>query len=95
MKTRQEFDRAVLAVRKLVAQWDPYALLAGGAPLDEFDSEVLAIVRQIPRIQSIEDASSVISRVFSAAFEPSQFQPSDCEEMGTELFEMVQRWKEA
>jgi hypothetical protein len=86
MKTRADYDRAISAVRDLISRWDPYSLLACGAPADEFDSEVQSVVAQISRIRSANDAAHVISRVFSSAFEPSLFKPEDCTEIGRELF---------
>ena len=93
MRTRIDYDRAFGVVRDLVARWDPYSLLAGGAPEDEFDSEVRSVVQQIPRIRSANDATHVISRVFSSAFEPSLFKPEDCTEVGNELFHVLDEQK--
>jgi hypothetical protein len=93
MKTRIDYERAVDAVRRVIARWDPYSLLAGGAPDDEFDSEVRSIVRQIPRIRAANDAARVISRVFASAFEPSLFQPDNCVEVGHELFRILAEQK--
>lgn len=86
MKRLADYDRAFAVVRDLISRWDPYALLADGAPADEFDSEVQSVVAQIPRIRSAHDASHVISRVFSSAFERSLFKPEDCAKIGRELF---------
>jgi hypothetical protein len=86
MKSKADYYRAIAAVRDVISQWDPYSLLAGGAPADEFESEVRSIVAQIPRIRSAHDASYAISRVFSSAFEPRSFKPEDCAEVGGMLF---------
>ena len=34
-------------VTRVIAEWDPYALLAGGAPRDEFDAEIASVATQV------------------------------------------------
>jgi hypothetical protein len=86
MKTKQDYKHALEVVRKVVHKWDPLELLAMGCPKDEFDSEIASVVAQIPRIKSRKDASHAISRVFSSAFYPEGFSPTDCDAVGAELF---------
>ena len=81
----QRFD----LVRKVIHQWDPYRLLESGSPGDEFDGEIMAVVRQIDRIHSATDASQVISRVFSSSFEPEMFQVEQCRDVGHKLYEAL------
>ena len=40
MRTRGDYERAIRLVREVVHRWDPYGLLAGGCPADEFDREI-------------------------------------------------------
>jgi hypothetical protein len=83
---KKEYKRAVDVVGQLIRAWDPYALLEGGAPADEFKSEVAAIVRQIDRINSPGDAAEVISRVFASSFcDRDLFTPIKCFEIGERL----------
>jgi hypothetical protein len=89
MKTRSDYEQALLVVRGVVHRWDPYRLLAGGCPPDEFDSEIAAVVAQVPRIRSRADAAHALSRVFSSAFEAARFRPEDCAEPGAELYEAL------
>jgi hypothetical protein len=89
MKTRGDYERAIRVVGEVVRRWDPYALLAGGCPPDEFDSEIAFVVAQIPRIRSRADAAHALSRVFSSAFEPERFRPEDCAQAGVELYEAL------
>jgi hypothetical protein len=86
MQTHSDYERAAAIVRAIIHQWDPYHLLEGGAPLDEWDNEIAQIVIQISQITSASDAATVISRVFSAAFQPEGFTPEDCTEVGQQLF---------
>ena len=76
-------------IRVVVHRWDPYDLLRGGAPPDEFDGEIRRLVAQVPRIRSETDAAHAVSRVFSDSFQPTGFTPEDCAAVGRELFSVL------
>jgi hypothetical protein len=80
------YKRALEVVGSVIREWDPYGLIAGGAPADEFDSEIAAVVTQVPRIKTEKEAALALSRVFSSAFEAYRFTPEPCTEAGKELF---------
>jgi hypothetical protein len=80
------YKRALGLVGAVVREWDPYGLIGGGAPADEFDSEIAAVVGQIPRIKTEREAVLALSRVFSSAFAPDSFTPEQCAEAGKRLF---------
>ena len=86
MNTGKHHKRAQRVVKEIIDAWDPYALLRGGAPDDEFDSEINEIVRQLPHIRSEDDAIHVISMVMSSAFEAKDFTPDKCNAIGKEAF---------
>lgn len=86
---KREREKIFDAVRSVIHEWDPYDLLAGGAPDDEFDSEICAVVRQLNGIRSTRDACHVISRVFSSSFEPETFQIEHCQSVGKRLYEVL------
>ena len=86
---KRQYAESFDAVRGVIHNWDPYGLLALGCPHDEFDSEISAVVRQIERIASPQDAAHVISRVFSSAFEPGMFQVANCIEIGRKLYDIL------
>lgn len=56
MRTRQEYDQAFEVVRTALASWDPCGLLGGGAPADEWDGEIAAL---LPKIRSAQDSADV------------------------------------
>ena len=56
MKTRKDYDLALDVIGKVVNEWDPYCLLEGGAPKDEFDAEIRQLATYIPRISTPDDA---------------------------------------
>jgi hypothetical protein len=89
VRTKHNYRNAIAVIREVIHKWDPYRLLACGAPEDEFDAEVRAIVRQIPRINSTEDAIHAVSRVFTSSFEPGVFKPDDCKEVGKEIYKAL------
>lgn len=86
---KAKFNDKFEAVKEVIHRWDPYNLLESGAPQDEFDMEIMAVVRQINKIHSPVDATHVISRIFSSAFEPELFQIKHCQDVGKELYESL------
>ena len=93
MKTEADYKRAIEVVGSVIRRWDPYALLAHGAPSDEFDPLITRLVVQIPRIGSAHDAAQAVSRVFSSAFQPEGFSLEDCATVGSELFDALSAQK--
>lgn len=86
---KNSHQAATETVRGVIHQWDPYGLLALGCPDDEFDAEIKAVVRALGRIRSVQDAVHVLSRVFSASFEPKRFRPEDCQTAGEQLYQAL------
>jgi hypothetical protein len=69
----------------IIRDWDPYGLLGGGAPGDEFDREVASLVAQIPRMHTAVDATQAIARVFAPSFEAHSNTEETCSEVGKQL----------
>lgn len=86
VQTKEDYKRAQIVVKKIIDDWDPYALLKGGAPNDEFAPEISNIIQHLPRIKTENDAINAISEVMSKAFEPDQFTPEKCTDVGRNLF---------
>lgn len=91
VKTKHDYQKGMEVIRAVIHEWDPYGLLASGAPQDEFDSEVASVVRQISRIKSENDAAHVLSRVFSSSFEAEFFEPKHCLKTGTRLYQALKQ----
>lgn len=89
MRSTADYKAAITAIRSVIAAWDPYALIEGGAPPDEFDSEVARLASRVRRIDSAESAAVQVAEVFSEAFEPSLFELEACREVGMELFKKL------
>jgi hypothetical protein len=86
MRTRKDFDAALLIVASVVRSWDPYRLIGSGASPDEFDAEIAKVVSHVPRISNAATAAAALSSVFSASLEPELFSPAQCAAPGQELF---------
>lgn len=89
LSNRDDYDRAFAVVRKVIAEWGPFGLIGGGAPLDEWDSAVAKIVAQIPRMASANDAAQAVSRTFSRDLEGAGFSAAECAAVGSQLFEAL------
>ncbi len=48
MKTKEDYKLAQVVVKKVIDDWDLYALLNGGAPDDDFASEMSKIISRLP-----------------------------------------------
>jgi hypothetical protein len=90
MTTRADYDSAIDIVGAVINAWDPGALLASGAPRDEFDMEIARLVTRIPHICSSAEASREVAAVFSHYFGPEQFSVDSCSEVGARLFDALQ-----
>jgi hypothetical protein len=83
---RAKYRELTALVSGVISEWDPYSLIGGGAPRGEFDAEVALVAVQVSRITSAQDASEVISAVFSSAFESPLFKVEACRDVGERLF---------
>lgn len=89
MRTRAQYDQAFAIVREVVAKLDPYGLLGGGAPADEFDGEVARLLPLLARAHSETDASAAVAEVFGAAFGKDGVDVKVWDSVGSELFERL------
>ena len=86
---RKRWKKIEAIVRAAILEWDPYGLINGGAPEDEWDSEILQIVGKVHGIIAAAEAAATISDVFSNAFQPERFEKQDCAEVGRRLFDAL------
>lgn len=85
VKTMNKHKQVWQVIRDVINAWGPYGFAEDGQT-DEYDPEVTAITKQIPRIRSRNDAKLAVSRVFSSYFEPKRFAPDKCADVGAKLF---------
>ncbi len=85
MKTKKAYKLAQVVVKTVIDDWNQYALRNGGAPDDDFASEISKIISRLPRIKIETDARNAISEVMSEAFEPEQFTPDKWTDVGRHL----------
>jgi hypothetical protein len=86
VQTREQYDQAVAICRNAIAQWDPLALLSGGAPADEYDFEVSSLVPKLRGAGTASDVALVISQVFGYGFGETPLDPDDCAKVGTAIY---------
>ncbi len=77
-------------IARVVNKWDPYGLLASGAPPDEFHPEIRAIAWEIANVHSADAAVALVAKVYSAYFTPTDFPVERCRAVGLELFAELQ-----
>ena len=83
---RKKYERMWVITAEIIRKWDPYNLLAGGAPADELDHEIASLVAEIPRMKLAADAVNAVSRIFGSNFESSPLPLESCEGVGNKLF---------
>lgn len=81
------YQNAITVTAAVVNEWDPYSLISGGAPKDEFAGEVSQIVAKAHEANTPEALARVISEVFSVSFEPEPITVEACLPVATRLFE--------
>jgi len=86
MRTRSEYDRAFQIVRDVIARWDPYGLIGGGAPADEFDHEIAQLLPHLQRAKSSSEVGKAVLRVFAQTFGEAGFDVGSCGKVGEELY---------
>jgi hypothetical protein len=86
MQTRAQYDQAFQLVREVIATWDPYSLIAGGAPPDEFDDEIARLLARLRGATSSTDVSEAVLSVFGEAFGESGFDVGSCAEVGQQIY---------
>lgn len=75
-----------LTVKRAIDAWDPYGLLACGAPSDEFDLETMLVCARISPSSSVDEIARVLSMVFSNIFTPRDFSVEACRATAEEIY---------
>lgn len=83
---KKQYKHHFKELRAIINEWDPYSLIAEGAPVDEFESEVGEVLAGLPKCKNQDDAVGLVSKVFSKAFEPDLFKPEHCTEVGQKVY---------
>ncbi len=91
LRTRQDYETAFAIVREAISRWDPDGLLGGGAPPDEWDSEVAKVVAKIPRMTCGNDVAEALSAVFAGPQGLQTFQATELRTIGAQLFDALSK----
>ena len=93
MKDRRDYEKALEIIGAIIRAWDPYNLIAEGAPSDEFDDQTAKITARSRTFHGIDEIAKAISDVFSDSFGPGSFTPVDCFRPAQEIFMELRRAK--
>lgn len=83
---KNSYREIVEIVTTVINEWDPYDLISGGAPDNEFTHEVAQVVAKIDEINSPTAFAQVISCIFSKEFESELFSIEACMPVASRLF---------
>ena len=87
---KRTYGEIIEIVTKVINEWDPYDLIRGGAPDNEFAHEVAQIATKVHEINSPTELAEVISKVFSMSFGPEWFSVTACMQVACQLFADLQ-----
>lgn len=83
---KHEYREVVQLVEQALNDWDPYCLIEGGAPEDEFAEEATRIAASLDKIKTPAELAQVISDIFSKNFENDLFSFEACLPVASRLF---------
>tara|TARA_R110002110_G_scaffold415561_1_gene650792 strand:- start:91436 stop:91714 length:279 start_codon:yes stop_codon:yes gene_type:complete len=83
-------EKLIDIVRESVHNIDPYDFLAGGAPRDEFDSQILALAGKVTRCESSDEVARAIAEVLNDSFSEDHA-PSIYTKEASQLFARLQQ----
>jgi hypothetical protein len=87
VEDRREYDQALEIIGNAVRAWDPYCLIADGAPSDELDGEIAKVTARVPSFRSTSDVALALSEIFSASFgSEGRFSVADCSGPAEQIF---------
>lgn len=73
-------------VKKHINRWDPISLLAGGAPSDEYDSEIKHVVDAVLNSNDQIAVAEAIKNIFDRMFD-TNLQFDDCLHVAKNIWE--------
>jgi len=83
---KHDYQEIVRIVIQALNEWDPYELIEGGAPENEFTEEATRIAANIKKIETPTELANVISDVFSRSFDSDVFSVAECLPVASRIF---------
>ena len=83
---KQDYEEILHTVEQALNEWDPYDLMKGGAPENEFSEEATRIAARIMETDSPAELAHVISEIFSRSFENNVFSVEECLSVASRIF---------
>ncbi|MGZ3687308.1 MAG: hypothetical protein ACXVBW_03350 [Bdellovibrionota bacterium] len=88
---KKKYSELADIVREVINKSDPYSLLAGGSPPDEFDSEISKIVPEAIKPSTNREFAAHIAKVFGDSFGHKDFTVENCLGMADEIRSKLKR----
>lgn len=90
---RQEYGWFHKSFVEILASYDPLGLIASGAPDDEYDIEVDAIVLRMEEAKSLDILSKIIYEEFIRCFGlPTDYPKTAYDNIAASVWDVYQRW---
>jgi hypothetical protein len=86
MRTRQEYDQAISILRTAVARWDPFGLLGGGAPADEWDAEIALLLPKIQKANTAVEIARQLAAVLGERLGDTLLSSEECNTVAVEIY---------
>jgi hypothetical protein len=83
---RHDYEVLVHIVKQALNEWDPFDLIHGGAPDNEFTAEATQIAARIKKHETPTALAKVISDIFSKNFESNLFPVETCLPIASRIF---------
>jgi hypothetical protein len=64
----ERYQEFLASVSRAIAEADPIGLVKGGAPADEYETEVAKLLPKLARATSIADVEQAVREIFEDAF---------------------------
>jgi len=87
---KNKYMKLFEVVKNAVDEWNPYQLLPE-APANEFDDESAMILAQIKKDSDVDEIATIVSRVFSKAFESQYFCKESCLDVAREIKSNIEK----
>src|ERR1700753_2723735 len=90
---RQKYGWFHTSFVEILASYDPLGLIAGGAPDDEYDIEVDAILLRLEEAKSVDILSEIIHQEFIRCFGlPPDYPKTLYNDIAPSAWDTYQRW---
>ena len=91
MTTAPERSPTFAVVRAFINGWDPYGLIESGSAADEYHAEITILVAWVPRINSVDDATTAVAEAFASAYADEEKRRQVFRDAGTTIYNNLRK----